>query len=73
MFNASRTNSSGFGLTKDLTQAVSKVAELQSMLESAKTSAGTLDLGKLNLSMQKNNATIADYARTLSSLGTQGE
>ena len=72
MLNANKTNTE-FGLNKELTQAISQVAELQSILQSAKTSAGTLDLGKLNLNMKKNNKDISDYAKVLSSLGPKGE
>lgn len=72
MLNANKTNSE-FGLNKELTQAITQVTELQSILQSAKTQAGTLDLGKLNLNMKKNNKDISDYAKALSSLGPKGE
>lgn len=70
---SAQSNGNNFGLTKDIAQATSKVAELQTVLEECKTSAGNLDLGKFNNSLKKNNTTIQDYAISLSKLGPEGE
>ena len=71
--DASKSSGNNFGITKDIAQATSKVAELQSVLEDCKTAAGGLDLGKFSQSLQKNNTSIHDYATSLAQLGPTGE
>ena len=69
----SSKSSSGLGITKDIAQATSEVAKLQAMLESSKSASGGLDLGKFNQSLAQGQVKISDYAKTLSSLGPQGD
>ena len=66
-------NTTGLGITKDIAQATNEVAKLQAMLESSKNSSGGLDLGKFNQSLAQGQMKISDYAKTLSSLGPQGD
>lgn len=66
-------NTTGLGITKDIAQATNEVAKLQAMLESSKNASGSLDLGKFNQSLSQGQIKISDYARTLSSLGPQGD
>lgn len=66
-------NTTGLGITKDIAQATNEVAKLQAMLESSKNASGGLDLGKFNQSLSQGQIKISDYARTLSSLGPQGD
>ena len=66
-------NTSGLGITKEIAQATNEVAKLQAMLESSKNSSGGLDLGKFNQSLAQGKVKISDYAKTLSSLGPQGD
>ena len=66
-------NSNGLGLTKDIAEATNEVAKLQAMLESSKNSSGGLDLGKFNQSLSQGKVKISDYAKTLSSLGPEGD
>ena len=66
-------NTTGLGITKDIAQATNEVAKLQAMLESSKNASGGLDLGKFNQSLSQGQTKISDYARTLSSLGPQGD
>ena len=66
-------SSSGLGITKDIAQATNEVAKLQAMLELSKNSSGGLDLGKFNQSLSQGQMKISDYAKTLSSLGPQGD
>lgn len=72
----STANISGKGMTgytQDVTKAISKVNELKSVLASATTSTGTLDLGKFNDSMKKAGTSINDYKKHLSQLGPAGK
>ena len=73
LMKTSSKNASGLGLTKDIAQATNEVAKLQAMLESSKNASGGLDLGKFNQSLEKGQVKISDYAKTLSSLGPQGD
>ena len=66
-------NTTGLGISKDIAQATNEVAKLQAMLESSKNASGGLDLGKFNQSLSQGQIKISDYARTLSSLGPQGD
>lgn len=60
------------GLTKDIAEATSKVAELQSILQSATTSTGKLDLGAFTQGIKKSGTDLKEYARILNSLGPEG-
>ena len=73
LMKTSNKSSSGLGITKDIAQATSEVAKLQAMLESSKNASGGLDLGKFNQSLAQGQVKISDYAKTLSSLGPQGD
>lgn len=73
LMTTSGKSSSGLGITKDIAQATSEVAKLQAMLESSKNASGGLDLGKFNQSLAQGQVKISDYAKTLSSLGPQGD
>ena len=73
LMTTSNKSSSGLGITKDIAQATSEVAKLQAMLESSKNASGGLDLGKFNQSLAQGQVKISDYAKTLSSLGPQGD
>ena len=73
LITTSGKSSSGLGITKDIAQATSEVAKLQAMLESSKNASGGLDLGKFNQSLAQGQVKISDYAKTLSSLGPQGD
>lgn len=61
------------GYTTEVSKAIGKVNELKSILASATTSAGTLDLGKFNASMKKAGTTINDYKKHLMQLGPAGK
>lgn len=61
------------GYTQDVGKAISKVNELKSVLASATTSTGTLDLGQFNASMKKAGSSIADYHGELMKLGPAGK
>jgi hypothetical protein len=50
-------------MEKEIAQATIKVAELQSVLESCKTSAGTLDISKFSQSLKNGNTSIKNYAK----------
>ena len=73
LMTTSSKSSSGLGITKDIAQATSEVAKLQAMLESSKNTSGGLDLGKFNQALAQGQIKISDYAKTLSSLGPQGD
>ena len=61
------------GYTQDIGKAISKVNELKSVLASATTSSGTLDLGQFNASMKKAGSSIQDYHKELMKLGPAGK
>lgn len=71
--NSTKSSSNSFGLTAEINEAIAKVTELQSILDNAQTKAGTLDLGKLNESLSKNQTSLKDYASAFSNLGAEGE
>ena len=60
--------------TDELSQANKKVLELQSNLKAAMNpTRGTIDLGMLSQQLDRSNASLAQYAQTLSSYGKDGE
>ena len=67
------TNTGELGLNKELTKSISKVTQLQALLEKSKNSTGGLDLNKFTTGLQQSKTSINDYAKALSSLGPQGE
>ena len=69
---ATANSGTGLGLTKDIAEATSKVAELQSILQSATTSTGRLDLGAFTQGIKKSGTDLKEYARILNSLGPEG-
>ena len=71
--SSTKQNLTGLGITKEIAQATTEVAKLQAMLESSKNASGGLDLGKFNQSLAQGQVKISDYAKTLSSLGPQGD
>lgn len=73
IMNSTKSNSNAFGLTAEINEAIAKVTELQSILDSAQTKAGTLDLGKLNQSLLNSKTSLKEYASAFSSLGVEGE
>lgn len=67
-------NSSPLGLTKEINQALSKVADLKVALESAmNVNTGKLDLSKFSASLKASGTDIQGYAKTLQSLGPAGQ
>ena len=72
LINSTSTNTSNFGLTKELAQATTEASKLKIMLESATNSTGGLDLGKFNQNLKQSGMELKDYAEILSSLGPEG-
>ena len=72
LINSTSTNTSNFGLTKELSQATTEASKLKIMLESATNSTGGLDLGKFNQNLKQSGMELKDYAEILSSLGPEG-
>lgn len=67
-------NTSPLGLTTEINQALSKVADLKVALDSAmNTNTGKLDLSKFNTSLKNSKTSIQDYAKSLQSLGPAGQ
>ena len=67
-------NSSPLGLTKEISQALSKVGDLKVALESAmNVNTGKLDLSKFSASLKASGTDIQGYAKTLQSLGPAGQ
>ena len=61
------------GLTAELTSAVKMTSTLQTALKNATSGlTGNLDLTKFNDSLRRSGTTLADYQRTLRSLGSDG-
>ena len=69
---ANAMTSGGLGITKDAGAAIAKITELQTILQSATTAAGTLDLGKFQTSLSASHTSLKTYASTLQQLGPQG-
>ena len=72
LISTTSTNTSNFGLTKELAAATTEASKLKIMLESATNAGGGLDLGKFNQGLKKSGMELKDYAEILSSLGPEG-
>ena len=69
-------NVSSYGnlsLSQEIQKALPYVSELQGMLVTCRTEAGTIDLGKFNQSLKKSGRTISEYGDQLQVLGREGE
>ena len=69
-------NVSSYGnlsLSQEIQKALPYVSELQGMLVTCRTEAGTIDLGKFNQSLKKSGRTISEYGDQLQVLGRKGE
>ena len=73
LINSTASNTSGLGLTKDLTEAIDAASQLKTMLQQATTSSGKLDLGQFNQSLQKSGVKLSEYANKLNQLGPDGQ
>lgn len=60
-------------LSQEIQKALPYVSELQGMLVTCRTEAGTIDLGKFNQSLKKSGRTISEYGDQLQILGREGE
>ena len=72
LMNTAVQNSNTLGLTKDIREASTAVAQLKAQLSSAMTTSGTLDLSKFNDSLRASGMTLEEYRIKLSSLGPEG-
>lgn len=72
LMNTATLNSSSLGLTKDIKEATTAVAQLKAQLEGAMTSSGTLDLTKFNDSLKASGMSLEEYRVKLSALGSDG-
>lgn len=61
------------GLSQEIQKALPYISELQGMLVTCRTEAGTIDLGKFNQSLKKSGRTISEYGDQLQVLGREGE
>lgn len=61
------------GLSQEIQKALPHISELQGMLVTCRTEAGTIDLGKFNQSLKKSRRTISEYGDQLQALGREGE
>lgn len=61
------------GLSQEIQKALPYISELQGMLVTCRTEAGTIDLGKFNQSLKKSGRTISEYGDQLQALGREGE
>ena len=62
-----------FGLTKELSEATTKATELKAILQTSTNANGMLDLKKFSDGLKQNGTTLKDYAKSLSSLGPEGQ
>ena len=70
----SSSSMEGFGLNKGLQEASKEAAHLQAVLEKATNiDTGKLDLGKFNDSLKRSGKSLADYQKSLESLGPAGQ
>ncbi|MBO7078994.1 MAG: phage tail tape measure protein [Bacilli bacterium] len=65
------TSNQSLGLTKELSTAISKTVELESILKECATASGGLDLQKFSQKIPAES--LKDYARYLQALGPEGE
>ena len=72
LMNTGALNSNSLGLTKEIKDATTAVAQLKSQLSSATNSAGNLDLTKFNDSLKASGMTLESYRAKLSALGSDG-
>ena len=64
----------GDGFVKETQKAKKQIAELQTALSSAtNVDTGKLDFTKFNQQLKQSGTTLAEYGRTLNSLGTEGQ
>jgi hypothetical protein len=66
----------GFGdhFVKETQKAKNQIAELQVALQSAtNVDTGKLDFAKFNQQLKRSGSSLADYGKTLTSLGTEGQ
>jgi len=71
MNNAAK-DSASLGLTKDIKEATTAVAQLKAQLNGAMSSTGTLDLTKFNDSLRASGMSLEQYRVKLSALGPEG-
>ena len=72
LMNTANVNSQTLGLTKEIKEATTAVAQLKSQLSSATNSTGNLDLTKFNDSLKASGMTLESYRAKLSALGSDG-
>ena len=72
LMNNAAKDSASLGLTKDIKEATTAVAQLKAQLSGAMSSTGTLDLTKFNDSLRASGMTLEQYRVKLSALGPEG-
>ena len=72
LMNTATSNSNSLGLTKEIKEATTAVAQLKAQLSSATTSTGSLDLTKFNDSLKASGMSLEEYRVKLSALGSDG-
>lgn len=74
LVNTSTKQSTGLGLTKELNDATTAVAELKAHLDQAvNVNTGNLDFSKLNESLKRSGKTLSAYGEQLQKLGPDGQ
>ena len=66
-------STNGFGITAEIERAKVAAAQLQTQLQAALKTDGTLDLGRFNESLIKSGQSLASYESALSALGPTGQ